>query len=174
MSSWLRVRSRESRSSSPCAQSSPRSSAPSSATSPNASLLGGSRRFLPLFLLVANLRRGRRGGRPIRPIFIRQLAICVPVVVPNPSHRKRQAIFVPALRHIIEIIVRAHRHLRTARVGRIGVEDVPGFILEEHADSRSLFARKRLHFVVVVHLAARLLLLGERHVIIPIELIPVR
>src|SRR5258705_1374470 len=121
-----------------------------------------------------NLRRGRRDSRPIRPILVRQLAVRVSVMVPNPSHRKRQLIFVPTLWHIIEIIVCAHRHLRAPRVSRIRVEDVSGLVLVEHADARPLFARERRHLIVVVHLAARLLLLGERHVIIPVEVIPVR
>src|SRR5712671_1422285 len=120
-----------------------------------------------------NLRRGRRDSRPIRPIFIRQLAIRVSVMVPNPRHRERQTIFVPALRHMIEIIVRAHRHLRAPRVSRIRVEDVSRLVLVEHADPRPLFARERRHLIVVEHLAARLLLLGERHVIIPVEVISV-
>jgi len=43
---------------------------------------------------AAELRCGCRVGRPVRPIFVGQLAIRVTIVVPNPGHCERQLIFV--------------------------------------------------------------------------------
>ena len=76
--------------------------------------------------------------------------ITVPVVVANPCHRKRQGVFVTALRHEVEIVVNAEQRFGTACVTGICVEDATGLVLVEHADPVGFLARELARTEVVI------------------------
>src|SRR5215471_4000863 len=92
-------------------------------------------------------------------------------MVANPGHRPRQSILIAALGREIEEMIGADQDVETAAIGRIGVKDFAGGVLVEHAGARPLLAREAFNeFVIVKHLAAGLLLRGERDLIIGIEI----
>jgi predicted RNA-binding protein with PUA-like domain len=93
-------------------------------------------------------------GLNIARCRIDEIALVVLVVVANPGHGKCQPGFVAPLRRMVEEVIRADKHIQPARVTRIRVEDVSIRVLEEHAETRPLFAGKRGEFVVIGDLAA--------------------
>src|SRR5262245_17713026 len=103
-------------------------------------------------------------------LFTFHVFVLIPVMVPNPSHGERQAIFVPAFWYEIEIIVGADQKFRAAGVGRIGVENRPGTILGENADTRCFFAWE-VAGSIVVKLAFSDFLSGKRDAVVVVELV---
>ena len=99
------------------------------------------------------------------------LPVCLIFVVTlHPSMIWR---LVPAFRREIEEVVDADARMSpTARVRRIGVEDVAAVVLVEDADAGQLVEAVLLvdPFIVVVELARRQVLLGEGHVVVEVEI----
>src|SRR5438132_5577688 len=74
----------------------------------------------------------------------------------HPRHREGQGVFVTALRRQVEVIVRAHEQVESARVTRIRVEDLAVPVLVEDADAGGFLARELAQVEVVSHAALRL------------------
>ncbi len=87
----------------------------------------------------------------------------------HPRHVVGEAVFVAALGHHVKEVVGAQKNVESAAVTRVCVEYVPVCIFREDAEPRAFFARKRGIGVVVVDLARGLLLRGERHMKVVIE-----
>ena len=101
------------------------------------------------------------------PFGSRRSVGAIAVMVPHPCHGVLG--LVPAFGRQIQDAVSAHHQLDTAAIDRIGVVDGAVGILVENTDARRFRAAEGLHRVVVVHLALRDLLLGERHMEVMIE-----
>src|SRR2546427_5497016 len=105
---------------------------------------------------------------------IDDVVVVVPIVVTDPRHREGEALLVAALRHEVEVVVRAEQEVAAAGVGRVGVEDVAGRVLVEDARARGLrLARVLPLLVVVIGVALRDVFLRERHAIVAVEVVPV-
>ena len=90
-------------------------------------------------------------------------------VAAQPCHGARQAVFVSSLRRQIHVVIGGVQHVQSARIARVGVEDV-ALALVEHADARPLRTGKPGFTEVVNHLAFRHLIRRERNVKISIEI----
>jgi hypothetical protein len=98
----------------------------------------------------SDVRMAARTGHRRR---LRERCRLVAIVVTYPIHGVDRVVLVTALGCEIEQIVRAHHHLHTAPVGRVGVKDLARVVLVEHADARRFLAREWPHAVVVEDLA---------------------
>src|ERR1700731_1835166 len=92
----------------------------------------------------------------------------------KPRHGKRQSLFVAAFGHEVEIVVSVHRRLGAACVSGVGVEDFSVLVLVKHADSGRFRTGECPQIEVIVHLALGEFLLGERHMIVSVEIVAVR
>src|SRR5258708_1025872 len=122
----------------------------------------------------------RQSRGPTRLIRLRNndqrsqlVLVSVPIVVANPSHREGYSVFVTALRHEIEVTVGADQKLRSTCVAGIGVEDVTGLVLIEHADAGGFLAWEPAGIVIVI-VAIRHFLVRERHAIVVVDVAPIR
>src|SRR5208282_6742295 len=66
----------------------------------------------------------------------------IAIMVTNPGHPVGKTFLIAALGGDVEEVVGADQDVETAAVGRIGVEDVAGRILVEHAGAGSFIARE--------------------------------
>ena len=99
-----------------------------------------------------------------------EIVVVVPVMVPYPVAQVETGTgLVAALWHQIQAHVCADQFFGSAAVGRIGVENVAGRVLVEHAQAGHFLDFDLLNFVVVVGLARRDFLLRERYLIIIVE-----
>src|SRR5439155_25863306 len=89
-------------------------------------------------------------------------AILISVVVAHPCHALARFL-VAALGRKVEQVVGAHHHLHTAPVGGVGVEDLAGVILVEHADAGQFIRLEGLRAVVVGDLVLELFFRRETH-----------
>ena len=92
----------------------------------------------------------------------------------NPRHAEDQAILVATLRHQVEDVIGAQQDVKPASISGIGVEDVAAAILVKDTSARSLLRPELDGVVVVGDFSFRHLLLGERHVVVAIEVVPER
>ena len=88
-----------------------------------------------------------------------------------PLHPFHDLVLVAAFRREVEVVVDAEHDVAAARVRRIGVEDVAVFVLVEDADAGQLVEAVLLvdPFIIVVELARSHLLVGERHMVVEVE-----
>src|ERR1700687_3965203 len=80
-----------------------------------------------------------------------------------------QPLFVAPLWRKVQPVVRPDEYVQPASVARIGVEDVAGPILVEHARAGPFPAWVFLQAVVVIHLTFLQLLLRRRYVVVVVE-----
>src|SRR5262249_49253685 len=106
---------------------------------------------------------------PIRRIRIGEVTIGVTVVMANPGHGEGQIVFAAALGNQVQVAVRIETGFGAAGVSGISVENIAVLVFVENADAGSLSTGKFRHVEVVVHLALRQLFLGERRVVVVIE-----
>src|SRR5882762_3450941 len=92
----------------------------------------------------------------------------------NPRHAEGQTIFVSAFRRKVEEVVSPDQNVEPACVGGIGMEGISASALIEDACTWSFLAPKLDHVVVVWDFPFRHLLLGERDVVVAIEVAPER
>src|SRR6266446_4585828 len=96
--------------------------------------------------------------------------VVVFVVAPYPIHQiVVRSGLVAALRGQIEDHVARNQILGTARITGIGVKDLAGLVLVEHAEAGQLIHPALGHSVVVIDLALRQFLSGEGHVKVVVE-----
>src|SRR6267143_5734744 len=115
---------------------------------------------------AAGMARGC--GCSIPWLLVAAAVVGVAIVVANPGHREFQPAFVAALGYQVKVVVRPDEQVPAPPVGGIGVEDRTGGVFVENAGARPFIARKLLFAVVVLELASRHLLRGERHVMVPL------
>src|SRR5436190_153981 len=90
---------------------------------------------------------------------------------PHPIHQiVVWSSLVATLRRQIENHVRGYQILGAARVTGIGVEDLTGLVLVEHAEAGQLVHSALGHSIIVVDLALRQFLSSEGHVIVVVEI----
>src|SRR5262249_41953205 len=83
------------------------------------------------FLFVATVVRLRR--RNVAALRVDNVAPGVLVVVLDPGHGERKAVFVAPFRSKIQEVVRTDKNVQSTGVGGIGMEDVPRFVFVEGA-----------------------------------------
>src|SRR3984957_12251376 len=99
-----------------------------------------------------------------------EIGAVVPVMVPYPIAQVETGTgLVATLGRQIQAHVGADQFFGSASVGRIGMENVAGHVLVEHAQAGHFLDFDLLNFVVVVGLARRDFLLRERYLIIVVE-----
>src|ERR1700687_3825152 len=130
----------------------------------------GRSRVMPL----RTARRSRALRGRILCLWIDDVALSVFVVMSNPRHAEGQTIFVPAFRREVEEVIRPDQNVEPTPVGGIGMEEIATGILIKEARARSFLVPKSNVVVVVGDLTLRHLFLGERHVIVAIEVVPER
>src|SRR5260370_11705802 len=96
---------------------------------------------------------GGFSGLHVLGLGVDLVACVVLVVMPDPSHPVLQALFIAPLGRKVQPVVRADENVQPASVARIGMEDIAGRILVEHARAGSFLAPELLPWIVVVHLA---------------------
>src|SRR6516164_1006121 len=77
--------------------------------------------------------------------------------------------FVTSLRDDIEVMVRNVQHVETARIGRVGVNDLAGCVFVEHTHPWAFGREGPLDGVVVDCLLCGELVRGERYSIVEVE-----
>ena len=111
---------------------------------------------------------------PADIVAARRTGIVVPIVVANPVREVAVDGFVASFRRDVKEGVAAQEHLAATRERRVGVEDLAGFVLVEHAAARHFVDHLGAVAVVVGGLAGGDLLGRERHVEVVVEVIAVR
>src|SRR5262245_5840077 len=108
----------------------------------------------PLDVDLSSRMLGAAALRPVEPsVALDHAALSVQVSRPRPiGERSVGAVLVPPLRHDVEDPVDAEELLAAAGEGRVGVEHVPGVVLEEDTVAREV-RHPRVAVAVVVERA---------------------
>src|SRR5207253_2893029 len=88
----------------------------------------------PFGPVLVRIARGVRALGPVPPRRVDEAVVVIPVVVPYPVGQVEGGTgLVATLRREVEVVVRAEQDVAPARVAGIGMEDVAGLVLVEHA-----------------------------------------
>src|SRR6516165_5372094 len=113
--------------------------------------------------------------RFLRPCKTVSTGSLIPIVMPDPRHPVRQSFFIPALWCQVQEVIGPNQNIQSSCIRRVGVENFTTGILVEHAGARTLFPPELpLHFEVIERVALLQLFLGERNMIVEIEIAPRR
>src|SRR5215468_5676198 len=123
----------------------------------------------------ASMSRAGAGRLVIAPVAFHHAPLAVHVLRAHPvGETVVRSVLAPSLRRCIEISVNADELLAPAPIGRVGVEDLSSFVLEEDAVAGAVLQAGIHVFVVVEGTPCRDVLRRERDVKVVVEVGVVR